>query len=230
MISVALVDDQGLIRAGLRALIDGEDGMVVVGEAADGAEGVELVRRTKADVVLMDISMPVLTGVDATRRIVADSEPGEHKVLVLTTYQQDENLFEALRAGASGFLAKDTDPDELLRAIRVVAAGEALLSPNVTRRLIDEFTRRPEPRTPRNEQLQWLTRREREVMALVALGLTNAEIADELVISCATAKTHVSRAMRKLHANDRAQLVVFAYASGLVQAAASPLRPGAVPA
>jgi len=169
---------------------------------------------------LMDISMPVLTGIEATRTIVAESVPGEHKVLVLTTYQDDENLFEALRAGASGFLAKDTDPDEILRAIRVVADGEALLSPNVTRRLIDEFTRRPEPRTPRNEQLEWLTRREREVMALVALGLTNAEIADELVISRATAKTHVSRAMRKLRANDRAQLVVFAYSSGLVEAGA----------
>jgi DNA-binding NarL/FixJ family response regulator len=217
MISVALVDDQGLIRAGLRSLIDGEDDMAVVGEAADGAEGIELVRRTKADVVLMDISMPVLCGVEATRRIVAESIPGAHKVLVLTTYQDDENLFEALRAGASGFFAKDTDPDEILRAIRIVADGEALLSPNLTRRLIDEFTRRPEPRTPRSEQLEWLTGREREVMALVALGLTNAEIADELVISCATAKTHVSRAMRKLHANDRAQLVVFAYASGLVE-------------
>jgi DNA-binding NarL/FixJ family response regulator len=220
MISVALVDDQGLIRAGLRSLLDAEDDMAVVGEAADGAEGIELVRRTKPDVVLMDISMPVLTGIEATRTIVAESTPGEHKVLVLTTYQDDENLFEALRAGASGFLAKDTDPDEILRAIRVVADGEALLSPNVTRRLIDEFTRRPEPRTPRNEQLEWLTRREREVMALVALGLTNAEIADELVISRATAKTHVSRAMRKLRANDRAQLVVFAYSSGLVEAGA----------
>jgi len=220
MISVVLVDDQGLIRAGLRSLLDAEDDMAVVGEAADGAEGIELVRRTKPDVVLMDISMPVLTGIEATRTIVAESVPGEHKVLVLTTYQDDENLFEALRAGASGFLAKDTDPDEILRAIRVVADGEALLSPNVTRRLIDEFTRRPEPRTPRNEQLEWLTRREREVMALVALGLTNAEIADELVISRATAKTHVSRAMRKLRANDRAQLVVFAYSSGLVEAGA----------
>ena len=220
MISVALVDDQGLIRAGLRSLLDAEDDMAVVGEAADGAEGIELVRRTKPDVVLMDISMPVLTGIEATRTIVAESTPGEHKVLVLTTYQDDENLFEALRAGASGFLAKDTDPDEILRAIRVVADGEALLSPNVTRRLIDEFTRRPEPRTPRNKQLEWLTRREREVMALVALGLTNAEIADELVISSATAKTHVSRAMRKLRANDRAQLVVFAYSSGLVEAGA----------
>jgi DNA-binding NarL/FixJ family response regulator len=220
MISVALVDDQGLIRAGLRSLLDAEDDMAVVGEAADGVEGIELVRRTKPDVVLMDISMPVLTGIEATRTIVAESAPGEHKVLVLTTYQDDENLFEALRAGASGFLAKDTDPDEILRAIRVVADGEALLSPNVTRRLIDEFTRRPEPRTPRNEQLEWLTRREREVMALVALGLTNAEIADELVISSATAKTHVSRAMRKLRANDRAQLVVFAYSSGLVEAGA----------
>jgi DNA-binding NarL/FixJ family response regulator len=220
MISVALVDDQGLIRAGLRSLIDAEDDMAVVGEAADGAEGIELVRRTKPDVVLMDISMPVLTGIEATRTIVAESTPGEHKVLVLTTYQDDENLFDALRAGASGFLAKDTDPDEILRAIRVVAEGEALLSPTVTRRLIDEFTRRPEPRTLRNEQLEWLTRREREVMALVALGLTNAEIADELVISRATAKTHVSRAMRKLRANDRAQLVVFAYSSGLVEAGA----------
>src|SRR3954470_16873553 len=196
--------------------------MMVVGEAADGAEAAALACRTKPDVVLMDISMPGTGGLAATREVVADERSAVAKVLILTTFESDENLFEALRAGASGFLAKDTEPAELLRAIRVIAQGEALLSPNVTRRLIAEFTSRPERREATAEQLEWLTEREVEVMALVALGLSNYEIAEELVISTATAKTHVSRAMRKLHAHDRVQLVVFAYTSGLVQPGQTP--------
>jgi RNA polymerase sigma factor (sigma-70 family) len=216
VIRVLLVDDQALVRAGLRVLLEGEADIVVVGEAADGAEAAPLARRTKPHVVLMDISMPVMGGLAATREVVADKGLAEAKVLILTTFESDENVFEALRAGASGFLVKDTEPTELLRAVRVIARGDALLSPNVTRRLIAEFASRPERRQATAQQLDWLTEREREVMALVAAGLSNDEIAEELVISSATAKTHVSRAMRKLHAHDRAQLVVFAYASGLV--------------
>lgn len=216
MIRVLLVDDQALVRAGLRVLLEGEEDIAVVGEASDGGEAAALVRRLKPDVVLMDVSMPVIDGLAATRAIVADKRSADAKVLILTTFETDDNLFEALRAGASGFLAKDTEPSELLRAIRVIARGDALLSPNVTRRLIAEFASRPKRCEATAEQLEWLTEREREVMALVAAGLSNHEIAQELVISSATAKTHVSRAMRKLHAHDRAQLVVFAYASGLV--------------
>jgi RNA polymerase sigma factor (sigma-70 family) len=216
VIRVLLVDDQALVRAGLRVLLEGEDDIVVVGEADDGGEAAALARRTKPDVVLMDISMPGIGGLAATREVVADKRLANARVLILTTFESDENLFEALRSGASGFLVKDTEPAELLRAIRVIAQGDALLSPNVTRRLIAEFASRPKRHEVTAEQLEWLTEREREVMALVAAGLSNREIAEELVISCATAKTHVSRAMRKLHAHDRAQLVVFAYASGLV--------------
>jgi RNA polymerase sigma factor (sigma-70 family) len=216
VIRVLLVDDQALVRAGLRVLLEGEDDIVVVGEADDGGEAAALARRTKPDVVLMDISMPGIGGLAATREVVADKRLANARVLILTTFENDENLFEALRSGASGFLVKDTEPAELLRAIRVIAQGDALLSPNVTRRLIAEFASRPKRHEVTAEQLEWLTEREREVMALVAAGLSNREIAEELVISCATAKTHVSRAMRKLHAHDRAQLVVFAYASGLV--------------
>jgi DNA-binding NarL/FixJ family response regulator len=216
VIRVLLVDDQALVRAGLRVLLEGEDDIVVVGEADDGGEAAALARRTKPDVVLMDISMPGIGGLAATREVVADKRLANARVLILTTFESDENLFEALRSGASGFLVKDTEPAELLRAIRVIAQGDALLSPNVTRRLIAEFASRPKRCEATAEQLEWLTEREREVMALVAAGLSNHEIARELVISSATAKTHVSRAMRKLHAHDRAQLVVFAYASGLV--------------
>jgi DNA-binding NarL/FixJ family response regulator len=216
VIRVLLVDDQALVRAGLRVLLEGEDDIVVVGEAADGGEAAALVRRLKPDVVLMDVSMPVIDGLAATREIVGDKRSAEAKVLILTTFESDENIFEALRAGASGFLVKDTEPTELLRAVRIIARGDALLSPNATRRLIAEFAARPKRCEATAEQLDWLTEREREVMALVAAGLSNHEIAEELVISGATAKTHVSRAMRKLHAHDRAQLVVFAYASGLV--------------
>jgi len=226
VIRLLLVDDQALVRAGVRVLLEGEEDMMVVGEAADGAEAAALACRTKPDVVLMDISMPGTGGLAATREVVADERSAVAKVLILTTFESDENLFEALRAGASGFLAKDTEPSELLRAIRVIARGDALLSPNVTRRLIAKFASRPERRETTAKQLEWLTQRELEVMALVAVGLTNDEIAEELVISSATAKTHVSRAMRKLQAHDRAQLVVFAYTSGLVLPGQTPRLAG----
>jgi DNA-binding NarL/FixJ family response regulator len=216
VIRVLLVDDQALLRSGLRILLEGQEDMAVVGEAADGGEAVALARLLEPDVILMDISMPGVDGVSATREIVSDGPSSEPKILILTTFDDDENVFGALRAGATGFLAKDSEPAELLSAIRVIAQGGALLSADVTRRLIVEFASRPERREVTDGELQWLTDREREVMALVAAGLTNEQIADELVISIATAKTHVSRAMRKLKAHDRAQLVAFAYASGLV--------------
>jgi DNA-binding NarL/FixJ family response regulator len=221
MIRVLLADDQPLVRAGLRALLEGEIDMEVVGEAGDGQEAVELARDTQPDVLIADISMPGVTGVEATRMIVADDQLSELKVIILTTYETEENIFDALRAGASGFLLKDFDPVDLLRAIRIVAAGDALLSPSVTRRLIADFASRPETARTTPRELQWLTAREREVMSLVAAGLSNEEIADRLVISPATAKTHVSRTMRKLGAHDRAQLVVLAYETGLVSPPAS---------
>ncbi|GGP37918.1 response regulator transcription factor [Saccharothrix coeruleofusca] len=214
MIRVVLADDQALVRAGFRLLLDTEDGFEVVGEAGDGARAVELAREHRPDVVVMDIRMPGVDGLAATRRICAEL-PGV-RVLVLTTFDVDEYVFEALRGGASGFLLKDTDPVELLRALRVVAAGEALLAPSVTRRLIEDFAARPGHRRPDPAALGELTAREREVMALVAGGLSNDEIAGHLVISPATARTHVSRVMTKLGARDRAQLVVLAYESGLV--------------
>jgi DNA-binding NarL/FixJ family response regulator len=219
VIRVVLADDQGLVRAGFRALLDDAGDIEVVGEAGDGAAAVELARSARPDVVLMDIRMPVLDGLEATRRIVADELLAGVRVLVLTTFELDEYVFEALAAGASGFLLKNTDPVELLRAVRVVAAGEALLAPSVTRRLIAEFAdrrRRPEADAMPGVDLSALTEREREVMALAGAGLSNEEIAGRLVVSPATARTHVSRAMVKLGARDRAQLVVFAYESGLV--------------
>ena len=217
MIRVLLVDDQALVRAGFRSLLEDEQDIEVVGEAGDGARAVELARSSRPDVVLMDIRMPVLDGLEATRRIAADKLLRDVRVLVLTTFELDEYVFEALAAGASGFLLKNTDPVELLRAVRVVAGGEALLAPSVTRRLIGEFTARRQTSRPRADiDLASLTDREREVMALAAAGLSNGEIADRLVVSPATARTHVSRAMVKLGARDRAQLVVFAYESGLV--------------
>ena len=216
MIRVVLADDQVLVRAGFRSLLDNEDDIEVVAEASDGEEAVALASQAKPDVILMDIRMPKLDGIEATRRIAGDVRLAGVRVVILTTFELDEYVFESLRAGASGFLVKDTEPLELLHGVRVVAAGESLLSPSVTRRLIAEFaTRSTERRTL--EELDQLTGREREVMALVATGMSNDEIAEQLVVSPATAKTHVSRAMVKLHARDRAQLVVLAYESGLVK-------------
>ncbi|MER5261300.1 response regulator transcription factor [Actinosynnema sp. NPDC002837] len=214
MIRVVLADDQALVRAGFRLLLDTEDGFEVVGEAGDGAEAVRRAHEHRPDVVVMDIRMPGTDGLAATRQICA--ELPDVKVLVLTTFNVDEYVFEALRSGASGFLLKDTDPVELLHALTVVAEGEALLAPSVTRKLIEEFANRPEHRRPDPKALGVLTAREREILALVAAGMSNEEIAEHLVISPATSRTHVSRVMTKLGARDRAQLVVLAYESGLV--------------
>ncbi|MEO8613120.1 MAG: response regulator transcription factor [Chloroflexota bacterium] len=216
MIRILLADDQALVRAGFRALLDDQDEMQVVGEAGDGEAAIRLVASLVPDVVLMDIRMPRCDGLEATRRIAADERLTQVKIIILTTFDLDEYIFEALRAGASGFLVKDIEPIDLIRGIQAVARGDALLSPGVTRRLIAEFA------TLTNKSgfvpdLAALTEREREVMALVAGGLSNDEIAERLVVSPATAKTHVSRAMVKLGARDRAQLVVFAYESGLVR-------------
>jgi DNA-binding NarL/FixJ family response regulator len=216
VIRVLLADDQALIRAGLRVLIESQADMELVGEASDGAEAVELAQRELPDVIVMDVSMPEVDGLAATRRIVAEPELAAVKVIILTVYTTEEHVFQALRSGASGFCLKDAEPSELLHAIRVVASGEALLSPGPTRRLIEEFVSRPQLSTTIPTQIEWLTEREREVLRLVAAGLSNGEIAARLVVSPATAKTHVSRAMRKLHAHDRAQLVVIAYETGLV--------------
>lgn len=216
MITVLIVDDQDLVRIGLRTLIESEDDLDCAGEAADGLDAVRKVRDHHPDVVLMDIRMSGVDGLEATRRITADPDLAGTKVIVLTTFEIDEYVFSALRAGASGFLLKDTTPVDLLRAIRLVAGGEALLAPSATRKLVREFVHlAPRSRDP-HPQLHTLTDREREVLALVAEGLSNEEIAGRLVVSPATARTHVSRAMVKLGARDRAQLVVFAYQSGVV--------------
>jgi DNA-binding NarL/FixJ family response regulator len=216
VIRILVADDQMLVRAGFRSLLDAEDDFEVVGEAADGAEAIKLSRAYSPDIVLMDIRMPGLDGLEASRHILGDPALEGIRVIILTTFESDEYIFEALRLGASGFLVKDTEPADLIKAIRVVAAGESLLSPGVTRRLIAEFAKRAkQPLTlPAMDEL---TDREREVMGLVALGLSNDEIAQRLVVSPATAKTHVSRIMIKLGARDRAQLVVYAYESGMAR-------------
>jgi DNA-binding NarL/FixJ family response regulator len=216
-IRVLLADDQTLVRSGFRALLERAEDIRVIGEAADGAEAVERTRADRPDVVLMDVRMPGIDGLEATRQITADESLAGVRVIMLTTFELDEYVFEALHAGASGFLLKDVEPEELRSAVRVVAQGEALLSPSITRRLIREFVSQPGRHRPPPEQLADLTEREREVMALVAEGLSNQEIGERLVISPATAKTHVSRTMMKLHAHERAQLVVLAYETGLVR-------------
>jgi DNA-binding NarL/FixJ family response regulator len=214
-IRVVLVDDQVLVRAGLRALVEAEPGMTVVGEAGDGDAAVDLVRRERPDVVLMDIRMPGTDGLTATQRISVDPELGGVHVVILTTFEEDDHVFEAIRGGAAGFLVKDTEPAELLRAVRTVVAGESLLSPRATRSLIEAYAAHAKPSSLAPD-LDVLTDRERQVMQLVAIGLTNTEIAERLFVSPMTTKTHVSRAMIKLGARDRAQLVVFAYETGLV--------------
>jgi DNA-binding NarL/FixJ family response regulator len=215
-IGVLVADDQALVRGAFRVLIDSAADMKVLAEAADGAEAVELARRLHPDVVLMDIRMPVMDGLEATRRITTEAGTDNVRVLVLTTFDLDEYVFAALRAGASGFLLKDALPEDLLAAVRVIAAGDALIAPSVTRRLIEEFARRPEPARPATVVLDGLTEREREVLVEVARGLSNAEIAERLFVSPATIKTHVSRTLMKLGARDRAQLVVVAYETGLI--------------
>jgi DNA-binding NarL/FixJ family response regulator len=217
MIRVVVADDQALVRSGFTMLLSGESDLEVVGEAANGAEAVALVASERPDVVLMDVRMPVMDGLEATRRISSDPSLSETKVVVLTTFDLDEYVHDALRAGASGFLLKDTLPSDLLQAVRVVAAGDALISPKITRRLIAEFARRPEPGNPAaSAALDSLTQREREVLETIARGHSNAEIAEQLYVSHATVKTHVSRLLMKLGARDRAQLVMLAYESGIV--------------
>ena len=215
-IRVVVADDQTLVRAGFRLLVDSAADLEVVGEAGDGAQAVELARRERPDVVLMDIRMPKVDGVEATRRITVDELLAGVRILMLTTFDLDEYVYQALRAGASGFVLKDIPPAELLAAIRVVAAGDALLAPGITRRLIAELARRPDPTRVAPATLEPLTEREREVLGLVAHGQSNAEIAERLVVSAATSKTYVSRMLAKLAARDRAQLVAIAYETGLV--------------
>ena len=215
MIRVAVVDDQELVRSGFVVLLRASPGIEVVGEAGDGVEAVELARRTSPDVVLMDVRMPRMDGLEATRAILADPSAATTRVLVLTTFDDDELVLEALRSGASGFLLKDTRPTQLLEAIEVVAAGEALLHPRITRRLIERFAALPPQQPAREAQDDGLTGREREVLAEVARGLSNQEIGERLHLGYGTVKTHVSHLLTKLDCRDRAQLVMHAYESGL---------------
>ncbi|TXS42980.1 response regulator [Streptomyces sp. OR43] len=215
-VRVLVADDQAMVRGSFRILVDHTPGLRAVGEAADGSEAVDLARREQPDVVLMDIRMPGLDGIEATRRICSDPATAGVRVLILTTFDLDEYVYGALRAGAAGFLLKDTPPPEVLRAISVVAAGDSLLAPSVTRRLISEFARRPEPGRPPARTLDGVTDRELEVLGLVARGLSNTELAEHLCLSLATVKTHIGRLLAKLRARDRAQLVIVAYETGLV--------------
>jgi DNA-binding NarL/FixJ family response regulator len=215
---VILAEGEALVRAGLRSVLEGDGTVTVVGEAASGEEAVALAGRLDPDVVLIDVGLPGLDSVETTRRLLANSNA---QVMLLTTSETDERIFAALRAGATGLMLKDTEPADLLRAVAVLARGDALLSPSLTRRLIADFASRPEPMELGGGLVELLTAREREVVALVAMGLSNGEIAETLVVSPATARTHVSRAMGKLGARDRSQLVVFAYESGVVNAPCS---------
>ena len=216
-IRVLIADDQALVRGGFRAILEAEPDIDVVVEAGDGAEALDLARRHRVDVVLMDIRMPRLDGIEATRRLLAEPRNPPTRVLVLTTFDLDEYVYEALRAGASGFLLKDVPPEHLAPAVRTVASGEALLAPSVTRRLIEEFARRPVPGGPASASLQQLTPRERDVLTLVARGMSNLEIAERLFVGQSTVKTHVAHVLSKLGARDRIHAVVYAYESGLVQ-------------
>jgi DNA-binding NarL/FixJ family response regulator len=215
-IGVLIADDEALVRAGFKALLDSAEDLQVVGEASDGLQAVRQSRALKPDVILMDIRMPVMDGLEATKVILDGDQEQPPRILVVTTFDHDEHVFEAVRSGASGFVLKDTRPEQLLEAIRVVAAGEALLAPNVTRRLIAEFARSPRPVRPESGRLAQLTGRELEVLGQVAAGMSNAEAAESLHLSLPTIKTHVSRLLAKLNARDRAQLVVVAYEDGLV--------------
>ncbi|GAA2639917.1 response regulator transcription factor [Actinomadura fulvescens] len=216
-VRVLVADDQALLRGSFRVLVDTAPGLQVVGEAGTGAEACELAAKERPNVVLMDVRMPEMDGIEATRRICRSPETADVRVLILTTFDLDAYVYSALRAGASGFLLKDTPPADLLTAIRVVAAGEALLAPTVTRRLIAEFARRPEPSRQFARELDGVTEREREVLTLIARGLSNAELAEHLQLSLATVKTHIGHLLAKLQARDRAQLVIIAYETGLVR-------------
>jgi DNA-binding NarL/FixJ family response regulator len=215
MIRVVIADDQAVVRGGLRMILESEEDIEVTGEAGDGRQALDLVRDVDPDVVLMDIRMPTMDGIEATRRLVASG--GRARVLVLTTYDLDENVYDALKAGAAGFLVKTDSPARLVQAVRVVATGEALLAPDITRRLVDRFVTGPRPNTPVPPELEALSPRELEVLRLVATGLSNAEIADTLFVSEGTVKTHVARILSKLDLRDRVQVVVFAYERGIVE-------------
>jgi DNA-binding NarL/FixJ family response regulator len=221
VIRVLVVDDQALVRTGFSMILGAEPDIEVVGDASDGAQAVEAARTLRPDVILMDIRMPVMDGVEATRLVAGPDVTDPHKVLILTTFDLDEYVFDALRAGASGFLLKDTPPEELAAAVRVVAAGDALLAPSITRKLVAEFASRPEPEPVVTADLEHLTEREREVLVLLARGLSNGEIAGELIVGETTVKTHVGRILMKLHLRDRVQAVVLAYETGLVRPGAS---------